>query len=458
MIFFNLIVYRYLRMDALIIILFLSNFRSSLQSSSGRRLSSLSSKNEAVIIDQLSKVFGFEKYPAGRGKVINRNRLQKSLPEYMIELYETVAYQDGISKTANPYDADTVRGIPDKANDQQIYYFFNVSHINKGENVLEAEFHLFKLKPSSSISSAAAATAKQRRRRRDLQIIDLRLYQALNHGKEMRDEIRLVHQRRIQAHQPGWEIFKVGDTVRQWISDTNSNYGLLVTVTSASGINETQLRFAQRMENHDSKQPILIVFTNDKKTDIEDQDDEAYKPPISDSNLEVMRKEYIQFLNERYRAGHKTMQIKRRQNYMSPIIHQRLLNETATGTSIKTRRRRTVGHYNQYTRRRRRTCQRQDMYVDFEKIGWAAWIISPKGYNAYHCKGVCSFPLGQNQKPSNHATVQSIIYALKTGTDIDTPCCVPNKLYSTSLLYFDDDENVILKQYDEMVAASCGCH
>jgi Transforming growth factor beta like domain len=73
--------------------------------------------------------------------------------------------------------------------------------------------------------------------------------------------------------------------------------------------------------------------------------------------------------------------------------------------------------------------------------------------------------------------VQSIVHALRIGPGtsgsgnqqgggangvdglgVDTPCCVPNKLYSISLLYFDDDENVILKQYDEMVAASCGCH
>ena len=108
--------------------------------------------------------------------------------------------------------------------------------------------------------------------------------------------------------------------------------------------------------------------------------------------------------------------------------------------------------------RQRRSCTRRHMYVDFDEIGWEGWIISPKGYNAYHCKGECPFPLGQSQRPTNHATVQSIVHALKVGKGVSTPCCVPNKLYSISLLYFDDDENVILKQYDDMVAASCGCH
>ena len=109
--------------------------------------------------------------------------------------------------------------------------------------------------------------------------------------------------------------------------------------------------------------------------------------------------------------------------------------------------------------RYRRSCAKHKMYVDFDEIGWSGWIISPKGYDAYHCSGECPFPLGQSQKPTNHATVQSIVYALRVGTKhVGTPCCVPNKLFSISLLYFDDDENVILKQYDDMVAASCGCH
>ncbi|WAQ96177.1 BMP3-like protein [Mya arenaria] len=107
---------------------------------------------------------------------------------------------------------------------------------------------------------------------------------------------------------------------------------------------------------------------------------------------------------------------------------------------------------NRYSRRRR-SCNRRQMYVDFDEIGWAGWIISPKGYNAYHCKGPCEFPLGQSQRPTNHATVQSIVHALRVGKGVTTPCCVPNKLYSISLLYFDDAENVILKQYDDMVAA-----
>jgi len=38
----------------------------------------------------------------------------RSPPEYLTDLYNTIAYTDGISKTAAPYEADVVRGIPDR--------------------------------------------------------------------------------------------------------------------------------------------------------------------------------------------------------------------------------------------------------------------------------------------------------------------------------------------------------
>lgn len=104
-------------------------------------------------------------------------------------------------------------------------------------------------------------------------------------------------------------------------------------------------------------------------------------------------------------------------------------------------------------------CQRISLFVDFEEIGWSGWIISPRGYNAYHCTGSCPFPLGVGIRATNHATVRSIMHALKvTSDEVEAPCCVPDMLQSMSLLYFDDEENVVLKQYDDMMALSCGCH
>ena len=63
------------------------------------------------------------------------------------------------------------------------------------------------------------------------------------------------------------------------------------------------------------------------------------------------------------------------------------------------------------------------------------------GYDAHYCRGQCSFPLGQNQRPTNHATVQSIVSQLQLVDGVRQPCCVPNRLLSLTLLYYDDHED-----------------
>jgi hypothetical protein len=43
--------------------------------------------------------------------------------------------------------------------------------------------------------------------------------------------------------------------------------GLLVTATTLNGesVNGTLVRFAQRLEHHDSKQPVLVVFSDESQ-------------------------------------------------------------------------------------------------------------------------------------------------------------------------------------------------
>lgn len=54
----------------------------------------------------------------------------------------------------------------------------------------------------------------------------------------------------------------------------------------------------------------------------------------------------------------------------------------------------------------RTLCRRVDMWVDFDHIGWDAWIIHPKRFNAYRCEGECPTPLDESFNPSNHAYMQ----------------------------------------------------
>lgn len=104
-----------------------------------------------------------------------------------------------------------------------------------------------------------------------------------------------------------------------------------------------------------------------------------------------------------------------------------------------------------------RNCARRYLKVDFADIGWSEWIISPKSFDAYYCSGACQFPMPKSLKPSNHATIQSIVRAVGVVSGIPEPCCVPEKMSSLSILFFDENKNVVLKVYPNMTVDSCAC-
>ncbi|XP_018414512.1 PREDICTED: bone morphogenetic protein 3 [Nanorana parkeri] len=104
-----------------------------------------------------------------------------------------------------------------------------------------------------------------------------------------------------------------------------------------------------------------------------------------------------------------------------------------------------------------RNCARRYLKVDFADIGWSEWIISPKSFDAYYCSGACQFPMSKSLKPSNHATIQSIVRAVGVVPGIPEPCCVPEKMSSLSILFFDENKNVVLKVYPNMTVESCAC-
>uniref|UniRef100_A0A3P8U1W1 TGF-beta family profile domain-containing protein n=1 Tax=Amphiprion percula TaxID=161767 RepID=A0A3P8U1W1_AMPPE len=215
----------------------------------------------------------------------------------------------------------------------------------------------------------------------------------------------LITSRLVPLYTQGWEVFNVTQMVSKWIRNSQENNGILVVTTLPSGnwMDSVAPSSKQNAELSDTN-AYLVIFSDDGRT--------------AASN----------------------------QSYLVPDPHH-----------IRSRRRRASSGFVPHGRSQ--SCQRVPLFVDFDEIGWSGWIISPRGYNAYHCKGSCPFPLGGGLRATNHATVRSIMHALKLSSDeVGAPCCVPDRLQSISLLYFDDEENVVLKQYDDMVALSCGCH
>ncbi|KFW64047.1 Growth/differentiation factor 6, partial [Pygoscelis adeliae] len=57
-------------------------------------------------------------------------------------------------------------------------------------------------------------------------------------------------------------------------------------------------------------------------------------------------------------------------------------------------------------------CSRKPLHVNFKELGWDDWIIAPLDYEAYHCEGVCDFPLRSHLEPTNHAIIQTLMNSM----------------------------------------------
>ncbi|CAB1452167.1 unnamed protein product [Pleuronectes platessa] len=349
----------------------------------------------SAAIKRLLEVFGMEDPPAIHG--------HKQAPQYMLDLYNTVADVDGVTKDPYLLEGNTVRSFFDKLRSEQVEFRFNLSTVASTEKILTAELHLFKLRPQASVTFNRH------------HFCQVSVYQLLDKSNSTQGR-KLLSSRLIPVHSTGWEVFTITQAVRSWMGDESSNLGLHIVVQTLGGsqVDMKLIRFASGRSHHQSKQPMLVLFTDDGRRSATLENADSNDTPVTPS----------------------------------------LPHAPMTGPPSRSARSLDYSEEEGLST----SCKRQPLYVDFEEIGWSGWIVSPRGYNAYHCKGSCQFPLGQNMRPTNHATVQSIINALKLMKGIDTPCCVPDKLFSINLLYFDDEENVVLKQYNDMVAGSCGCH
>ncbi|XP_008065654.1 growth/differentiation factor 3-like [Carlito syrichta] len=100
-------------------------------------------------------------------------------------------------------------------------------------------------------------------------------------------------------------------------------------------------------------------------------------------------------------------------------------------------------------------CHRHQLFINFRDLGWHKWIIAPKGFMANYCHGDCPFSLTISLNSSNYAFMQALMHA--ADPEVPQASCVPTKLSPISMLYQDNNDNVILRHYEDMVVNECGC-
>ena len=104
-------------------------------------------------------------------------------------------------------------------------------------------------------------------------------------------------------------------------------------------------------------------------------------------------------------------------------------------------------------------CCRQQFFIDFRLIGWNDWIIAPTGYYGNYCEGSCPAYLAgvPGSASSFHTAVvnQYRMRGLNPGTV--NSCCIPTKLSTMSMLYFDDEYNIVKRDVPNLIVEECGC-
>lgn len=148
--------------------------------------------------------------------------------------------------------------------------------------------------------------------------------------------------------------------------------------------------------------------------------------------------------HERIHEGKEGKRHRGSENVQSPVLS---FDEQ---TMRKARRR-------QWSAGQQRFCSRRNLRVDFADIGWSEWVIEPKAFDAYYCAGTCGFPMPKVARPSNHATIQSIVRAVGIIPGVPEPCCVPESTSPLAVLYRDESRNPVLKIYPNMSVQSCSC-
>ncbi|XP_063770602.1 derriere protein-like [Pseudophryne corroboree] len=136
------------------------------------------------------------------------------------------------------------------------------------------------------------------------------------------------------------------------------------------------------------------------------------------------------------------------------FIHTSFLTVSLDPTSCKTPRTKRSTEISPPTPSN--ICKKRRLYIDFKDVGWQNWVIAPRGYMANYCHGECPYPLTEMLKGTNHAVLQTLVHSIEP-ENTPLPCCAPTKLSPISMLYYDNNDNVVLRHYEDMVVDECGC-
>uniref|UniRef100_A0A8C4QG74 Bone morphogenetic protein 4 n=1 Tax=Eptatretus burgeri TaxID=7764 RepID=A0A8C4QG74_EPTBU len=304
-------------------------------------------------------------------------------------------------------NVDTSSSSSSSSSSEVHRFIFPLDSVPAGEEVTAAELRLFR-----SPLHDAADSARCFHRINVYEVLQGRMMEGVGSStmgvwmeqyardKNRRTEpiTRLLDSKRVRHNQTRWESFDVSPAVLRWTRGQAPNLGLHVEIVAEEGCEGTNSTGHVRVSRS--------VYTKDQE-----------------------RWSQVQPLLVAYShdGGGAT------------LIHR-----------SKRSRKRPKGR-----RRHKQNCRRRHLFANFTELRWNDWIVAPLGYNAYYCQGECPFPLAEHLNSTNHAIVQTLVNSVNES--IPRACCVPTELSAIAMLYLDEYNKVVLKNYQDMVVEGCGC-
>ncbi|KAM9798146.1 growth/differentiation factor 6-A [Neosynchiropus ocellatus] len=346
--------------------------------------------------------------------------------EYMLSIYRTYSAAEKLGLNASFFrssrSANTITSFVDRGTDDLLHsplrrqkYLFDVSTLSDKEELVGAELRIFRRAPGK------------------LQTTGLYHVQVYPCSSDRLLDSRTLDP--LDSTKPGWEVLDVWEAFKSLRHHHHfqHQHQLCFQLRVTLGKSDSELDLRQlgldRTGRSQQEKAILVAYTRSKKRE----------------NLFNEMKE----------------KIKSRRSVVDDDGQEEVAVSLLRGVKGEgpRRRRRTAlsnRHGKRHGKKSKSRCSKKALHVNFKELGWDDWIIAPLDYEAYHCEGVCDFPLRSHLEPTNHAIIQTLMNSMDPNS---TPpsCCVPTKLSPISILYIDSGNNVVYKQYEDMVVEQCGC-
>nr|CAG4641760.1 EOG090X07KO [Eurycercus lamellatus] len=288
---------------------------------------------------------------------------------------------------------------------------FDMESLPAEESIKAGELRLYRSRSGSGRTRRTTTTAtKEDRSQTKQQVL---VHEVVRPGRGQKEDIvRLLDSRIVDIRDEGWLTFDVLPALLRWREEPRRNYGLWLEVRRLTDGDISEVDHLHLRRRRSSSR------SRSRSRNIEEEQEQE-------------------------------------EDSVSWASQQPLLVTYSDDGKARSRSKRAAEKKHK-RKGKRDNCRRQSLYVDFSDVGWNDWIVAPPGYHAYYCHGECPFPLPEHLNTTNHAIVQTLVNSVNPGA-VPRACCVPTELSSISMLYIDEYDKVVLKNYHDMVVEACGC-